>query len=132
MDATKIRYGQCRYCGENRIVEPLDPESDQEDIDMTATASCDCPGAKAARDEADQMERVKRHAKAIAQQVWADDPDAADVLEKIINGSAWAVWAEGVGKVTISAKPDHIIKISRTSSKIKIKTSWRYENEAEF
>ncbi len=128
----KMQYGCCRYCGESRMIEPLNPNASQEDIDLMATASCNCPGAAAERSKKTQMENVAAYARQLSEQLWPDEPGKGDELERIINASAHAVWGEGAEKVTIHVRSGRTITVYKARDSIKIKTSWKYESEIEF
>ena len=127
------QFGTCRYCGQMRTVEPLDPDAvTQEDLDEMATASCSCPVARAKRDELEQMDAAERYVKQLSEELVTDkDAGYAEDLRKAMIAAARAVWSEGADNITFKVN-GKAVKIHRTIDRIKFKTSWSVSSEVEF
>lgn len=133
MKETKVRYGECRFCGKSQIVEGADPDVEQDDIDMMATEECSCPEAKAKRNKKGQMEQAREYINQLTEQLLQKDgrPGAAEDIESAMWASVMAVRNQSADwiKVRVSGKS---VEIKRTADKIKFKTSWACKSEVEF
>lgn len=127
------KFGVCRYCGQSRIVEPLDPDAvTQDDLDKMATASCSCPVAKAKRNEVEQMAAAEEYIRALSEELIKDgDQERTDSLRRVMTEAVSAVWDEVVDKADFKVGGKSV-RIHRTTDKIKFKTSWRGSSEVEF
>ncbi len=127
------KFGICRYCGQSRIVEPLDPDAvTQDDLDKMATASCSCPVAKAKRNEVEQMAAAEEYIRALSEELIKDgDQERTESLRRVMAEAVSAVWSEVVDKADFKVGGKSV-RIHRTTDKIKFKTSWRGSNEVEF
>lgn len=132
MKETKVRYGQCRYCGETRIVENADPDVEQDDIDMIATEECSCPKAKAKRNEANQKRQAEYYIEELTKQLLQEDrPEDAEDLKAAMKAGANAVWRECAGRIVVKVGSKSV-EIKRSADKIRFKTSWSCKSEVEF
>ena len=132
MKETKVRYGQCRYCGESRIVEGADPDVEQDDINMMATEECSCPKAKAKRNEADQMQQAEYYIEELTKQLLQEDrSEDAENLKEAMKAGANAVWRQSADRIVVKVRGKSV-EIKRSADKIRFKTSWSCKSEVEF
>ncbi len=132
MKETKVRYGQCRYCGESRIVEGADPDVEQDDIDMMATEECSCAKAKEKRNEADQMQQAEWYIEELTKQLLQEDrPEDAENLKAAMKAGANAAWRQSADRIVVKVRGKSV-EIKRSADKIRFKTSWSCKYEVEF
>ena len=127
------QFGNCHYCGQTRLIEALDPDAvTQNDLDDMATASCNCPQARARRNELEQMEAAELYVNRLSEDL-ATDKDAPYVedLRRGMMAAVDTVWKEGADNITFKVN-GKAVKIHRTADKIKFSTSWKCSSEVEF
>lgn len=127
------RFGSCRFCGQSRMVEPLDPDTaTQDDLDEMATASCNCREARAARDEKEQLEAAGAYIEQLSEELMkGEDAGRVDALRRAMVTAAHIVWEEVADNIAFKVNGKSV-KIHRTVDKIKFKTSWSCSSEVEF
>ena len=127
------QFGSCHYCGQTRLVEALDPDAvTQNDLDDMATASCNCPQARARRNELEQMEAAEQYIDRLSEDLVTDaNASYAEGLRRAMIAAVHAVWEEGADNITFKAN-GKAVKIHRTVDKIKFSTRWKCSSEVEF
>ena len=115
-------YGNCKYCGNKRIVKG-DPDMTQEELDYLATEECDCNKATLER----KRENEAKVAEVNIENLFGESaPAAAELLKKSIyaiqHGSLKKVGIQIDAKVKaeigLSAKDTVVVKRTYTNAEV--------------
>lgn len=117
---TKI--GFCRYCNEQKIVEVPD-NATEEIINQEATRTCDCPGAKEAREREYQKEACIAN---IDEMLGEKYPEIAGLLKDSID----IIQSAKIKKITVNTHFSQTIRLQKTKDGIKVELERKLKEES--
>lgn len=102
--------GVCAFCGQERFVEHVHPDTPQKELDEIATNECTCDEAQIAREVRNSVEAVKRNVH--------KKMSMPEELQNAVEGMLYPVATGQAIACTIKVDDDTTIKIRVTKGRL--------------
>lgn len=89
----QMETGFCKWCGQQKAVEIMAEEFDQQEVDELATWECDCQMARAERSKKERLDMVEAY-------IQEEFIDGREPERKIAWEAVMSVWNKITNKVT--------------------------------